>query len=89
MAIYWTFDISPEDATAPSNAEMDKIYEQKGGVSTYTGTARQLSENGKIFEHDINVFAGCSWAIIFLLDIHRQRLSWNGSQILCWRNSLI
>ena len=69
IAVYRTFDISHEDALAPSNTEMEKIYGRKGGVSIYTGTVRRLSENGKTFEHDINTFRGCSGAIIFLLDV--------------------
>lgn len=69
IAVYRTFDISYEDAAAPSNTDMDKIYGKKGGVSIYTGKVQRLSDNGKTFEHDINTFRGCSGAIIFLLDV--------------------
>ena len=69
IAIYRTFDISHEDAAAPSNTDMESIYGKKGGVSVYTGQVKRLSENGQTFEHDINTFRGCSGAVIFLLDV--------------------
>lgn len=69
IAVYRTFDISHEDAAAPSNTDMDEIYGKKRGVSIYTGRVKRLSDDGKTFEHDINAFRGCSGAIIFLLDV--------------------
>ena len=68
MAVYRTFDITHDDAHAPLNVDLEAVYGQKHQVGIYTGTVTEISDNGKTFCHSINSFAGCSGAVIFLLD---------------------
>jgi hypothetical protein len=72
IAVYRTFDITHEDAGAASNVVLEDFYGQKLQACIYTGEVTELSANGKTFCHNINTFAGCSGAVVFLLDQNQQ-----------------
>jgi hypothetical protein len=68
MAVFRTFEITHEDAKAPSNVELEDFYGQKLQACVYTGKVTEVSANDRTFCHDINAFEGCSGAVIFVLD---------------------
>eukprot|EP00797_Seminavis_robusta_P013133 Sro2021_g311420.1 n/a (189) ;mRNA; r:5019-5585 len=60
-----------------SNLSRDDIMELFGddySTSIYTGQITSLSDDRKVFGHDINSYKGCSGAIIFLLDKNQAEL---------------
>lgn len=72
MAVYRDFVVTAEDAGMPRNTLSSNylrgIYGHENRVNIYTGQITHVSPNGKAFEHNINTFAGCSGAVVFLLD---------------------
>lgn len=72
MAVYRDFVVTAEDAGRPrntlSNDYLRDIYGHENRVNIYTGQITHVSPDGKAFEHNINTFAGCSGAVVFLLD---------------------
>jgi hypothetical protein len=72
IAVYRTFDITHEDAKAPSNLTLEDFYGQKLQACIYTGEVTEISANGQSFSHNINTFEGCSGAVVFLLDRNQE-----------------
>jgi V8-like Glu-specific endopeptidase len=68
VVVYRTFDITHGDANAAPNVDLESIYGPKQLACIYAGKVTEISENGETFCHDINTFAGCSGAVVFLLD---------------------
>lgn len=70
IVVYRTFDIANEDAglVSSNNVDLQAIYGPPQMPCIYTGKVTEISANGKTFCHDINTFAGCSGAVVFLLD---------------------
>jgi hypothetical protein len=72
IAVYRNFVVTAEDAGRPrntlSNDYLRDIYGHENRVNIYTGQITHVSPNGRAFEHNINTFAGCSGAVVFLLD---------------------
>lgn len=72
IAVYRNFVVTAEDAGRPrntlSNDYLRGIYGHENRVNIYTGQITHVSPDGKAFEHNINTFAGCSGALVFLLD---------------------
>lgn len=72
MAVYRTFDITHEDAKAPTNVSLEDVYGKKLQACVYTGIVTEVSENDQTFCHSINAFEGCSGAVVFLLDQNQE-----------------
>ena len=72
IAVFRDFAITCEDAGMRRNSvpltELEAIYGLTDQVNIYTGEIKDISPDGRAFEHDINTFRGCSGAIVFLLD---------------------
>ena len=72
MAVYRDFVVTAEDAGRPRNTlsvyDLRSIYGRENRVNVYTGQITHVSPDGKAFEHNVNTFAGCSGAVVFLLD---------------------
>jgi hypothetical protein len=70
IAAYWMSGVSRRDACAPPGTDLERFFGQTNRVNVYTGaiTSVSFSDNGTLLEHNINTFAGCSGAIVFLLD---------------------
>ena len=45
-----------------------RVFGPDNAASIYTGEIIRVSGDGRVIEHDINTYKGCSGAIIFLLD---------------------
>ena len=75
MAVYRKFVVTAEDAGMPQNTlqpdYLREIYGHENRVNIYTGKITHVSPDGKAFEHNINTYAGCSGAIVFLLDMEQ------------------
>ena len=67
VAVYRTFDIAHQDAGVGSSVNLEMVYGPKEQPCIYTGKVTEISGNAKTFCHDINTFAGCSGAVVFLL----------------------
>lgn len=76
IVVYRTFAITKEHAGIYSTAQVDleATFGPPGSVCIYTGQVTEVSANGKTFCHDINTFAGCSGAVVFLLDQQPENL---------------
>jgi hypothetical protein len=68
IAVFRTFDIDHSDAGAPTSVDLGKVYGNKDQTCMYTGQVKEFSSDRKTFCHSINTFAGCSGAVVFLLD---------------------
>jgi hypothetical protein len=70
IAVYRKSAVSRRDACAPPGTDLERHFGQMNRVNVYTGaiTSVSFSDNGTVLEHNINTFAGCSGAIVFLLD---------------------
>lgn len=72
----YSFDFSNDDMWTHNDWNKDelnraaimKLFGPDNSVSIYTGEIIRVSKDGKVIEHDINTYKGCSGAIIFLLD---------------------
>ena len=77
ISVYRDFAITGEDVGMPQNAlssdELRDIYGRENRVNIYTGQITHVSPNGNAFEHNINTFAGCSGAVVFLLNQDQDR----------------
>lgn len=73
IAVFRDFDIEAADTGDPllTQDAIKRIYGEKMRVNIYTGEITRVCEVGRCLEHDINTFAGCSGAIVFLLDQHQ------------------
>lgn len=71
IVVYRTFDITHGDAgiVGSTSVDLEMVYGPKEQPCIYTGNVTEISGNGKTFCHDINTFAGCSGAVVFLLDV--------------------
>jgi hypothetical protein len=71
IAVYRDFLVTAQDARRPRNTLSEDYLREKYGhenrVNIYTGNITHVSPDGKAFEHNINTFAGCSGAVVFLL----------------------
>ena len=79
-----SFDIANADAGVPPSFRVNlvDIYGPKGNPCIYTGSVTEVSTNDKTFCHDINTFAGCSGAVVFLLDRQPDRFGYDDDQIM-------
>ena len=77
IVVYRTFDITHEDAgiMGSTSVHLEMVYGPKEQPCIYTGNVTEISGNGKTFCHDINTFAGCSGAVVFLLDVQLDHIS--------------
>jgi len=66
ISVYRDFEIEADDTGTPdiTSDSIQRIFGRMNQVNIYTGKITRV-------EHDINAFAGCSGAIVFLLD-HNQ-----------------
>lgn len=72
IAVFRTFDITHEDASAPNNVVLEDFYGQKLQACIYTGEVKETNVESQTFCHDINAFEGCSGAVVFLLDKNQE-----------------
>ena len=72
ITVYRQFVVTAVDAGMPPNTltedRLREIYGRENEVNVYTGQITHVAPGGNAFEHNINTFAGCSGAIVFLLD---------------------
>ena len=68
IAVFRTFDIDHADAGALPSVDLAQVYGNKHQTCIYTGEVTEFSPERKTFCHSINTFAGCSGAVVFLLD---------------------
>jgi hypothetical protein len=92
IVVYRDFVVTAEDVGMPkntlSNDYLRGIYENR--VNIYTGQTTRFSPNGNAFEYDTNTFAGCSGAVILLLDGQDENSNivsepWQGHRCSCRR----
>lgn len=68
IAVFRTFDIDHDDAGALASVVLSRVYGDKNQTCIYTGEVTEFSPDRTTFCHSINSFAGCSGAVVFLLD---------------------
>jgi hypothetical protein len=70
ISVYRDFEIEAGDTGAPdiTHDSIQRIFGRVNQVNIYTGEITRVCEGGTCFEHNVNTFAGCSGAIVFLLD---------------------
>jgi hypothetical protein len=74
IAVFRRSPITHEDAGASAGVDLHVYFGRPNMVHVHTGCITRLSEDNSAFEHDINTFAGCSGAIVFLLDQNQNGL---------------
>jgi len=68
ISVFRTFDIHHDDAGALPSIVLSRVHGDKNQTCIYTGEVTEFSSDRTTFCHSLNAFAGCSGAVVFLLD---------------------